>query len=166
MAIIIAGCLVSLLGYGIRASFGLFLEPMTVTRGWDRETFALAMAIQNIIWGLGVPVAGALSDRFGPIVVMVTGAIAYALGMYAMSIVEAPVMLYLVGGLVTGLGVAFSSFSLAMAAMAKVVSPEQRSLVMGAAMPKQRLSKRASRRGSPQLAVSRVSTQLSASSGR
>lgn len=132
MAIIIAGCLVSLLGYGIRASFGLFLEPMTVTRGWDRETFALAMAIQNIIWGLGVPVAGALSDRFGPIVVMVTGAIAYALGMYAMSIVEAPVMLYLVGGLVTGLGVAFSSFSLAMAAMAKVVSPEQRSLAMGA----------------------------------
>ena len=130
MAIIIAGCLVSLLGYGIRASFGLFLEPMTVTRGWDRETFALAMAIQNIIWGLGVPVAGALSDRFGPIVVMVTGAIAYALGMYAMSIVEAPVMLYLVGGLVTGLGVAFSSFSLAMAAMAKVVSPEQRSLAL------------------------------------
>ena len=58
MAIIIAACLISLLSYGIRASFGLFLEPMTVTRDWDRETFALAMAIQNIFWGLGVPVAG------------------------------------------------------------------------------------------------------------
>jgi MFS family permease len=132
VAIIVAGCLISFFGYGVRASFGLFLEPMTVTRGWDRETFALAMAIQNIIWGFGVPIAGALADRFGPILVMVIGSVAFAIGMYFMSIVEAPVMFYLVGGLVTGLGVAFSSFSLAMAAMAKVVSPSQRSLAMGA----------------------------------
>ena len=132
VAIIIAGCLVSMLGFGIRSSFGLFLEPMTVTRGWDRETFALALAIQNIFWGFGVPIAGALSDRFGPVVVMTLGALAYAAGMYAMSIVELPSALYLAAGLVTGTGIAFTSFSLAMAAMAKVVGPRHRSLAMGA----------------------------------
>ena len=65
--VIIAGCLISMIGFGIRSSFGLFLDPMTVARGWDRETFALAMAIQNLLWGLGMPFAGAIADRFGTV---------------------------------------------------------------------------------------------------
>ena len=131
-AIIIAGCLISMLGYGVRSTFGLFLEPMTTTRGWDRETFALALAIQNLVWGFGVPIAGAIADRFGPVIVMIFGAIVYACGLWAMSVVEAPSVLYIVAGVITGVGIAFTSFSLAMTAMAKAVGPERRSLAMGA----------------------------------
>ena len=65
-AVILAACLIALIGFGIRSSFGLYLDPMTVAKGWSRETFALAMAIQNLLWGIGVPVAGAIADRYGP----------------------------------------------------------------------------------------------------
>lgn len=66
MVVILAGCLIAMIGFGIRSAFGLFLEPMTVTHGWDRSTFGLAMAIQNLLWGIGVPVAGMVADRYGP----------------------------------------------------------------------------------------------------
>ena len=128
---ILAACLIAMIGFGVRASFGLFLEPMTGTRGWDRETFALAMALQNLLWGLGVPVAGALADKYGPARVIAFGAVLYALGIWGMQVSDAPFYLHLTGGLLTGLGVAFTAFSLAMAAMAKVVGPERRSLVLG-----------------------------------
>ncbi|MGI9507394.1 MAG: MFS transporter, partial [Geminicoccaceae bacterium] len=77
LLIIIAGCLISTIGFGLRSVFGLFLEPMTVDQGWSRETFALALAIQNLLWGAGVPVAGALADRFGPARVLGVGAVVY-----------------------------------------------------------------------------------------
>jgi len=64
-AVIVAACLISLIGFGTRASFGLYLEPMTVANGWSRETFGLAMAIQNLLWGVGVPVAGAIGVALG-----------------------------------------------------------------------------------------------------
>ncbi|MEM7407921.1 MAG: MFS transporter [Pseudomonadota bacterium] len=132
MVIIIAGCLISLVGFGARSTMGFFLEPMTTTRGWDRETFALAIAIQNLLWGFGVPVAGALADRFGPLIVMTVGSVIYAGGLCLMSVVEMPIALHLTAGVMTGVGVAFTSFSLAMAAMARAVGPERRSLAMGA----------------------------------
>lgn len=129
--VIIAACLIAMVGFGTRSSFGLYLEPMTTTNGWSREVFALALAIQNLMWGIGVPVAGALSDRFGPTRVIALGAIVYAVGVFGMSISETGSMFYLTGGLLTGIGVAFTAFSLAMAAMAKVVSADRRSFVLG-----------------------------------
>ncbi len=129
--VIIAACLIAMVGFGTRSSFGLYLEPMTTTNGWSREVFALALAIQNLMWGIGVPVAGALSDRFGPTRVIAFGAIVYAVGVYGMSISETGSMFYLTGGLLTGIGVAFTAFSLAMAAMAKVVSADRRSFALG-----------------------------------
>ena len=129
LVVIIAGCLISLLGFGIRSSFGLFLEPMTVARGWTRETFGLAMALQNLFWGLGLPIAGAMADKFGSVRVIVFGAIVYALGVYGMSLAETGTALALTGGVLAGTGIAFSAFTLAMAAMARVVSPDRRSLV-------------------------------------
>lgn len=131
VVVIIAGCLISIVGFGIRSSFGLFLEPMTVANGWTRETFALAMAIQNLLWGAGVPIAGALADRYGPVWVIIAGAFMYALGVCGMAMSDSAMMLHLTGGLLTGVGVAFTAFSLAMAAMAKVVGPERRSLALG-----------------------------------
>lgn len=129
--IIVAGCLISTVGFGLRSVFGLFLEPMTVDQGWSRETFALALAIQNLLWGAGVPVAGALADRFGPSRVLAVGAVVYGLGVYGMAEAESGLMLHLFAGVVTGLGVAFTAFSIAMAAMARVVGPERRSLALG-----------------------------------
>ena len=63
--VIVAGCLIGLVTFGVRASFGLFTDPLSAVRGWDRETFAFAIAIQNLVWGLGQPVAGAIADRYG-----------------------------------------------------------------------------------------------------
>ena len=131
LVVIFAGCLISVLGFGLRASFGLFLEPMTVANGWDRETYAIAIAIQNLLWGLGVPVAGALADKFGPVKVIALGGVMYGLGIFGMAHAEGPMSLHLSAGLLTGMGVAFTSFSLALAAIARVVGPEKRSLAMG-----------------------------------
>ncbi|MDH3712764.1 MAG: MFS transporter [Gammaproteobacteria bacterium] len=131
LLIIIAGCLIAAIGFGIRSTFGLFLEPMTVTKGWSRETFALAMAIQNLLWGIGQPVAGALADRFGPSRVLAGGAIVYAIGTWGMAVSQSAPALHVFGGLLTGLGVAFTAFPIALAAIARVVGRERRSLALG-----------------------------------
>jgi len=121
--VITAGCLIAIVGFGTRAIFGFFLEPMTITNGWSRETFSLAMAIQNLLWGLGVPIAGAVADKFGPMRVLMLGAVIYCLGIWGMAGAQSAMALHLFGGLLTGLGVAFTAFSIAMAAMARVVGP-------------------------------------------
>jgi len=131
LVVIAAGCLISLVGFGVRSVFGLFLEPMTLAQGWSRETFALAMAIQNLFWGLGLPFAGMLADRYGAPKVLAGGAIVYALGVFGMAQAESGLMLQLTGGVLTGLGVAFTAFSLALAAMARVAGPQRRSLALG-----------------------------------
>ena len=129
--VLAAACLISLIGFGIRASFGLYLDPMTVANGWSRETFSLAMAIQNLLWGIGVPVAGAIADRFGTAKVVALGAVVYAVGVAGMAMSDSGLALYLTGGILVGLGVAFCSFSLVLAAMARIIGPERRSLGLG-----------------------------------
>ena len=131
LMVVLAGCLIAMVGFGVRSIFGLFLDPMTLERGWDRETFALAMAIQNLLWGLGMPFAGAMADRLGPPRVLALGAVLYVLGVWGMAEASSPFALHLFGGVLTGLGVAFTSFSIAMAAMARAVGPERRSLALG-----------------------------------
>jgi len=131
LVVILAGCLIAMIGFGVRSVFGLFLEPMTVTHGWDRSTFGLAMAIQNLLWGIGVPIAGAIADRYGPARVLAVGAVVYAAGVWGMAHTSSVLGLHMFGGVLTGLGVAFTAFSLAMAAMAKVVGPERRSFALG-----------------------------------
>ena len=131
VAVILAACLIALIGFGTRSSFGLYLEPMTVANGWSRETFGLAMAIQNLLWGIGVPIAGAIADRYGPGLVIAVGAVIYGMGVAGMAVSDSGLALHLTGGLLVGVGVAFTSFSLALAAIARIVSPERRSLALG-----------------------------------
>jgi len=129
--ILVAGCLIAMIGFGIRSSFGLYLEPMTSANGWTREVYGLAMALQNLFWGLGLPIAGALADKHGTGKIIIGGAILYALGIWGMAESGGVLFLQLTGGVMVGLGIAFSAFTLAIAAMVRAVGPERRSLVMG-----------------------------------
>ena len=129
--VLVAGCLIALIGFGARSSLGLFLEPMTFERGWSRETFGFALALQNLFWGIGLPLAGALADKYGSTRVIIFGAIVYSLGLCGMRIVEAPMLLNVFAGILSGTGIAFSAFTLALAAMVRVVGAHKRALVLG-----------------------------------
>jgi MFS family permease len=129
--IIVCGCLISLIGFGVRTSFGLFTEPLTAARGWDREIFGLAMAIQNLLWGLGQPAAGAVADRYGAGRVLAAGGVVYAAGTALMAVSTTPALFYLSGGVLVGLGLSAGSFTIVLAAFARLVPEDRRSWAMG-----------------------------------
>jgi MFS family permease len=131
--IVVAGAVVSLIGYGVRADFGLFQDPMLATRGWSRETFALALAIQNLMWGLGQPFAGAIADRYGAGRVLAGGALLYAAGIALGAVVEGPVALHLTLGVMTGLGLSGASMFIVLGAFSRLLPPERRAWASGIA---------------------------------
>ena len=129
--IIACGCLIAMVSFGPRSAMGLFFQPMTEARDWSREIFALAIAIQNLVWGVAQPFAGMMSDRYGTWKTMTLGALLYVAGLLLMMSAESTVALHLSAGVLVGLGIAFSSFSLVLAAFGRAVTPEQRSLAFG-----------------------------------
>ncbi|MEO0546488.1 MAG: MFS transporter [Pseudomonadota bacterium] len=129
--IITCGCTIALLAFGPRSAMGFFQEPILQDKGWGSTTFGLAIAIQNLAWGLGQPVFGALADRFGAYKSLAIGGIIYALGLYIMGTADAPIWLHIGGGVLVGLGVAAGSFGIILSVFARNVSPESRSLVFG-----------------------------------
>ena len=129
--VIVAGCLISLLSFGPRSIMGLFLAPMTEAHGWSRELFALSIAIQNIMWGIGQPIAGAIADRWGSGRVLAGGGVLYAAALLVMSWAPTAVWLHVSAGLMMGLGMAAASFSLVLASFGRRVPPEKRSIVFG-----------------------------------
>src|SRR5918998_407433 len=131
--IVVAGCLIAIITFGVRTSFGLFTDPLGDARGWDRETFALAIAFQNLLWGLGQPFAGAVADRFGAGGVLAAGGLLYAIGVALMSQAGSGTSLTLTGGVLVGLGVAGGSFTIVIAAFARLVPPDRGSWAMGLA---------------------------------
>jgi MFS family permease len=130
--IVICGCLIALISFGPRSSLGFFLTPLSQMNGWGREVFALALALQNLLWGVGQPFAGAIADRFGTIPVLCTGALMYALGIGLMGYSTTPGMLNLTAGVLVGFGLSGCSFNLVMAALGKLVPEEWRSMAFGA----------------------------------
>tara|TARA_R110002020_G_scaffold36894_1_gene110877 strand:- start:605 stop:1828 length:1224 start_codon:yes stop_codon:yes gene_type:complete len=129
--IILSGCLIAALSLGERSAFGLFLGPMTEARGWTRETFALSVALQQIVWGIAQPVMGAISDRYGTGRVIVVGGLFYAAGLYVASFAVSPLMLQLGMGVLIGIGLAAGSFTIVLAAFGRSVSPARRSFAFG-----------------------------------
>ncbi|HEX2528304.1 MAG TPA: MFS transporter [Geminicoccus sp.] len=125
------GCLVAMLTFGARAGFGLFLEPMSRDVGFGREEFSVAIGVQNILWGIGQPIAGALADRFGTRKVLIGGSLIYALGFAMMAQAATPFMLYLSTGVLIGIGGAGASFALIMAAVGRMVPDARRSWALG-----------------------------------
>ena len=130
--IVASGCLIALITFGPRASSGLFQIPMTMQFGWGRDTFALAIAIQNLLWGLGAPFAGAIADRFGIIRVLCVGAILYAIGLVVMANATTPLGLHLGAGVLVGFGLSACSFNLILGAFGKLLPENWRPMAFGA----------------------------------
>ncbi len=131
--VIVSGCLVAMVNFGVRSSFGLFTAPISEAHAWPREVFSFAMAAQNLLWGIATPIAGALADRFGAARVLMVGAVLYALGTALMAYADGPVLFTMGGGILVGIGVALSSFGIVMAALGRIVPPEKRSWAFGIA---------------------------------
>jgi predicted MFS family arabinose efflux permease len=129
--VLVASGIVLALGFGIRHGFGLFLQPMSGALGWGRETFALAMAVQNLLWGLTQPIAGMLADRFGTARVVLAGAVLYALGLFAMAHATTPLTLVLSAGVLIGVGLSGLTFSIFAGILGRKFPPEKRSMALG-----------------------------------
>ena len=132
-AVILAcGCLIALISFGARSGLGFFLTPMSSAHGWGRDVFALALAIQMLLWGAAQPVAGALADRYGATPVLSVGAVLYALGLASMAHASTAGMLHLTAGAVIGFGLAGASFTIVIGAFGKLMPPQWRTLAFGA----------------------------------
>ena len=129
--VLIFGSLMVTLSMGIRHGFGLFNMPITSANGWGRETFALAIALQNLIWGFAQPVAGALADRYGPFKIMILGGFLYAVGLIGMALTNDPWLFHLAGGLSIGIGLAATTYSVVYGILGRNVSAEKRVWAMG-----------------------------------
>jgi MFS family permease len=130
--VVAAGCAIALITAGPRATAGLFQIPMTTEYGWGRDVFSLAIALQNLLWGVGQPFAGAVADRFGAVRVICAGAILYALGLAVMAYAATPGLMHLGAGVLIGFGLSGSSFNLILGAFGKLLPPEWRPLAFGA----------------------------------
>jgi len=130
--VILCGCLCAMLTFGPRASMGFFQQPIIAAHGWGRDVFAMALAIQNLLWGIGQPFMGAIADRFGTLRVLWVGALLYAAGLYLMTMASDPLSLNLTAGVLIGFGLSGSSFNLVLAAFSKILPPEKRSMAFGA----------------------------------
>jgi MFS family permease len=129
--ILICGCLISLIGFGARSTLGLFLTPMSMTHGWGRDVFAFALAVQMLLWGAALPFIGAIADRFGPVLVMWVGAVLYAAGLAWMANSTSAGELLFSAGVLTGFGLAGTSFTIVLGAFAKLLPPSWRTLSFG-----------------------------------
>ena len=129
--VLVFGSLMVTLSMGIRHGFGLFNLPITSANGWGRETYALAIALQNLIWGFAQPIAGALADRYGPFKIMVLGGLLYGLGLIGMALTSDPFLFNLAGGLSIGIGLAATTYSVVYGILGRNVSAEKRVWAMG-----------------------------------
>jgi MFS family permease len=132
LVIIICGCAIALLSFGPRSSMGFFIQPMSREFSWGRDVFGLALAVQNLLWGFGQPVAGAIADRFGVLRVICAGAVLYAGGLLMMRYATTPLSLDISAGVVIGFGLSGCSFNLVLSAFSKLLPPERRGVALGA----------------------------------
>lgn len=130
--LMLGASLILFLSIGTRHGFGLFLTPMSSQFGWGREVFAFAIAAQNLVWGLAQPFAGALADRYGARKTIILGGLLYTIGLALMANAQSPASLTFSAGLLIGLGLSGTSFSVILGVVGRAVSAEQRSMAMGA----------------------------------
>ena len=129
--VLLCGALILTLSMGIRHGFGLWLQPVTMDRGWSREAFALAIAIQNLGWGLAAPVAGVFADRFGAFRVLLVGSVFYAAGLAGMASATSSLGFALSAGVLIGVAQAGTTYAVIYGVIGRNVAPEKRSRAMG-----------------------------------
>jgi predicted MFS family arabinose efflux permease len=131
LLILACGAAFAAITFGPRSSMGLFLAPLSSDLGWGRDVFALAIAVQNLLWGLGQPFAGAVADRFGATRVLAVGALLYAAGLFWMAFAQTPGELHLSAGVLIGFGLSGCSFNIVLGAFGKLLPPSKRPLAFG-----------------------------------
>ncbi len=129
--VVLAGGIVMGLALGVRHVQGLFLLPVTMDRGWSRETYGFAMAIQNLTWGVAQPFTGMIADRFGSARVIVGGLMFYAAGLYFMVHADTPAGFVWAAGVCVGIGLSGTTFGAVYGALSRRVAPERRSWALG-----------------------------------
>jgi MFS family permease len=133
LAVLICGGIILTLALGTRHSFGLYLQPMTLDLGWSRQTFAIALAIQNLVYGLATPFAGMVADKFGAVRVLVAGTLLYAIGLVLMAYSQTGWEFTLSAGLLVGVGLSCSGFSIVFGVVGRAFPPHKRTLALGIA---------------------------------
>jgi len=129
--VLLCGALVVTLSMGIRHGFGLWLQPITQDQGWTRQTFSLAIAVQNLAWGVAGVFAGMLADKLGAFRVLVLGAALYALGLAGMALAPTPLLFTLTAGVLVGMAQAGTTYAVVYGVIGRQISPERRSWAMG-----------------------------------
>jgi len=133
LQVLLCGAAVVTLSMGVRHGFGLWLQPMTQSQGWSRETFAFAMALQNLVWGFAGIFAGMVADRFGAFRVVAVGAVLYALGLTGMAYASTPLLLAITSGICIGVAQAGTTYAIIYGVIGRNVSAAKRSWAMGVA---------------------------------
>ena len=131
--ILICGGLALTIALGTRHSFGLFLQPMTVDLGWGRQTFSFAIAIQNLVYGIATPFTGMIADKYGAGRVMAAGALLYAIGLVMMAFSTSGIEFGVSAGIVVGIGLSCSGFSIVYGVIGRAFPVEKRSVALGLA---------------------------------
>jgi MFS family permease len=131
--VLVCGACIVTLSMGIRHGFGLWLQPVTMDRGWTRETFAFAIAVQNIAWGIAGPVAGMLADRYGAYRVLVVGALFYSLGLVLMALSTSGLAFTGSAGLLLGMAQSGTTYAVVYGVIGRNVAADKRSWAMGVA---------------------------------
>jgi MFS family permease len=131
--VLVAGCLVLFLGFGARAGFGLYLQPISLEFGWGREVLSFSLALQQIVWGALGPVAGALADRYGSAKVIAACGALYVVGLIGMSFAQTPSAMHFSAGILVGGALSGATFATVLAVIGRSVAPEKRSTALGVA---------------------------------
>lgn len=132
LLVLLCGCLIAMATFGPRSTMGLFTTPITSERGFSLELFSFAMAIQNLLWGIGQPFAGAVADRFGTTRVLAVGLALYAAGLVIMALTTDPLTFHLSAGVLIGFGLSGCSFNLVLTAFGKLMPEKWRGIAIGA----------------------------------
>src|SRR5476651_2423298 len=130
--VVLCGCLIAMISLGPRSSLGFFLTPIGQANHWGRDVFSMALAIQNLLWGLGQPFAGAIADKYGTNKVIAVGGIFYAAGIALISYSTTPLMLDLTAGVLVGFGLSGCAFNIVLGGFGKLLPESWRSMAFGA----------------------------------
>ena len=133
MIVLICGTAILLVSFGLRQNLGLYMEPISRELSWGRETFAFAIALQSLVWGVTTPIFGVFADRYGPAKILALGGVCYVAGMYILANTTTPMEANIGVGFFTGLALSMTGFPIVLSVVGRMVGPEKRSLYLGIA---------------------------------